>query len=74
MVRDGRLRLDRTVEVSVTNMREKQRLIRLLNPNLRTLQALVERNRTDFFLAVNKRHASCERRAAWPTGGSRPFG
>ncbi len=64
-VRDGRLRLDRTVEVSVTNVREKRHIMGLLNPNLRTLKALLERNRTDFFLAVHKRRPLSQRRAAW---------
>jgi RNA polymerase primary sigma factor len=64
-VRDGRLRLDRTVEVSVTNVREKRHIMGLLNPNLRTLEAMVQRNRADFFFAVNKRHALSQRRAAW---------
>jgi RNA polymerase primary sigma factor len=64
-VRDGRLRLDRTVEVSVTNVREKRHIMGLLNPNLRTLQALVQQNRADFCFAINKRHALSQRRAAW---------
>jgi RNA polymerase primary sigma factor len=64
-VRDGRLRLDRTVEVSVTNVREKRHIMGLLNPNLRTLKALLERNREDFFLAVHKRRPLSQRRAAW---------
>ncbi len=61
----GSLRLDCTVEVSVTNMREKQRILGVLGPNLRTLQALVQRNRADFLLAVDKRRPLSERRAAW---------
>ena len=36
-IRDGRLRLDRTIEVSVTNVREKRHIMGLLEPNLRTL-------------------------------------
>ena len=34
---DGKLRLDRTIEVSVINVREKRRLLKLLGPNLNTL-------------------------------------
>ncbi len=64
-LRQGSLRLDCTVEVSVTNMREKRRIMAVLGPNLRTLRALVERNRADFFLAVHKRRPLSERRAAW---------
>ena len=64
-VRDGRLRLDRTVEVSVTNVREKRHIMGLLNPNLRTLKAMVERNREDFLVAAHKCRPMSERRAAW---------
>jgi RNA polymerase primary sigma factor len=64
-VRDGRLRLDRTVEVSVTNVREKRHIMGLLNPNLQTLLALVQQNRADYGFAVNRQNALSERRAAW---------
>jgi RNA polymerase primary sigma factor len=64
-VRDGRLRLDRTVEVSVTNVREKRHIMGLLNPNLRTLLALVQQNRADYGFAINKQNPLSERRAAW---------
>ena len=37
-IRDGRARLDRTIEVSVINLREKRRLLKLLGPNLHTLE------------------------------------
>jgi RNA polymerase primary sigma factor len=36
-VRDNKLRLDRTMEVSVVNVGEKSRLLKVLTPNLRTL-------------------------------------
>ena len=64
-IRDGRARLDRTMEVSVINLREKRRLLRLLEPNLRTLDQLLRRNRRDFFLAINKRMPRKQRRQAW---------
>jgi RNA polymerase primary sigma factor len=64
-VRDGRLRLDRTVEVSVTNIREKRHIMGLLEPNLRTLHALLRRNRRDFVVVMKKRHPMAQRRAAW---------
>jgi RNA polymerase primary sigma factor len=64
-IRDGRLRLDRTVEVSVTNMREKRRVMRILGPNLATLEALIARNRRDFATAVGRSAPPHVRRAAW---------
>ena len=36
-IRDGKSRLDRTIEVSVINIREKKRLTKVLTPNLATL-------------------------------------
>src|SRR5262245_16332511 len=36
-VRDGQLRLDRTIEVSVTNTTEKKRILKRIWPNLATL-------------------------------------
>jgi RNA polymerase primary sigma factor len=64
-VRDGQLRLDRTVEVSVTNTAEKRRIMRRLGPNLRTLHALLLRNRRDFRVAISRRVPEATRRSAW---------
>jgi len=64
-VRDGELRLDRTVEVSVTNTAEKKRTLRRLGPNVKTLRELVTRNRRDYHIAINKQRPKRERRAAW---------
>ncbi len=64
-VRDGELRLDRTVEVSVTNTAEKKRTLRRLGPNVKTLRELVTRNRKDYRIAINKQRPRRERRAAW---------
>ena len=63
-VRDGKLRLDRTVDVSVTNLRGKRRIMRLLEPNLTTLRAIQKKNRTDFLMMMNRRLPSDVRRAA----------
>jgi len=64
-VRDGRLRLDRTVEVSVTNLREKRHIMGLLEPNLRTLAHLLDQNQEDFRVAGGKKHKMRLRRQAW---------
>lgn len=64
-VRDGELRLDRTVEVSVTNTAEKKRTLRRLGPNVKTLRQLVARDRRDYYVAIDKQRPMCERRAAW---------
>jgi RNA polymerase primary sigma factor len=64
-IRDGRLRLDRTVEVSVTNVREKRHIMGLLPPNLRTLRHLLTENQADFRIAISKTRRRRERRAAW---------
>jgi RNA polymerase primary sigma factor len=64
-VRDGELRLDRTVDVSVTDAPEKKRIMARLHPNLRTLDHLLVRNQGDFRLAISKSTPMAERRAAW---------
>jgi hypothetical protein len=42
-VRDSKLRLDRTIEVSVTNTSEKKRIMLRIGPNLVTLRRLLQR-------------------------------
>ena len=64
-VRDKKLRLDRTIEVSVTNATEKRAIMKRIVPNVRTLQHLLSQNRDDFLTAVNKRLPMRQRRAAW---------
>ncbi|TWT80003.1 RNA polymerase sigma factor SigA [Planctomycetes bacterium CA13] len=64
-VRDKKLRLDRTIEVSVTNAVEKKAIMKRIVPNVRTLQHLLHQNRADFLDAVNKRLTMRQRRAAW---------
>ncbi len=64
-IRDGRSRLDRTIEVSVINIREKKRLTKVLTPNLVTLEHIMADNRKDFARAICKRGSAKQRRAAW---------
>src|SRR6056297_1466618 len=52
-VRDGKLRLDRTIEVSVTNATAKKAIMKRIVPNVETLRHLLEQNRVDFLTAVN---------------------
>jgi len=64
-IRDNKLRLDRTIEVSVINLREKTRLLKVLTPNLRTLHHLMLQNKRDFVLAISRRRSEKQRREAW---------
>ena len=64
-VRDGKLRLDRTIEVSVTNASAKKSIMKRIGPNVETLRHLLEQNRADFLTAVNRKVPMSERRAAW---------
>jgi RNA polymerase primary sigma factor len=59
------LRLDRTIEISVTNTVEKKRVMQRLAPNLATVNALMEKNPGDFLVAVDSRRPLKERVAAW---------
>jgi len=64
-VRDKTLRLDRTIEVSVTNASEKKAIMQRIVPNVRTLEHLLHQNKADYFVAINKRMPKRQRRAAW---------
>ncbi len=64
-VRDKKLRLDRTIEVSVTNAAEKKAIMLRIVPNVRTLRHLLQLNRNDFLIAVDGKQPMRLRRAAW---------
>ncbi len=64
-VRKGELRLDRTIEVSVTNTKEKKSIMRRLGPNLQTLRHLLEQNRTDYLIAISRHNRRNLRHDAW---------
>ncbi len=64
-VRDKTLRLDRTIEVSVTNAAEKKAIMLRIVPNVRTLQHLLSQSRSDYMTAINKKVPMRQRRAAW---------
>jgi RNA polymerase primary sigma factor len=64
-VRDSRQRLDRAVEMRVTDAAEKQRIRSLLTPNLATLCHLLHRHERLFLLAVRRSAPLDERRQAW---------
>ncbi len=64
-VQAGTLRLDRTIEVSVTNTREKKRLLKRIGPNLVTLKRIEQEKRRLFRVAMSKSMADDVRRAAW---------
>ena len=64
-VRDKKLRLDRTIEVSVTNAAEKKAIMQRIVPNCRTIKALLNQNKSDYLKAINKQVPMRQRRAAW---------
>ncbi|RMF44019.1 MAG: sigma-70 family RNA polymerase sigma factor, partial [Planctomycetota bacterium] len=64
-VRDGKLRLDRTIEVSVTNAVEKKAIMKRIVPNIHTLRNLLVLNHHDYFVAIDKKRSDSERRDAW---------
>ena len=71
-VADGELRLDRTIEVSVTNTAEKKRILKRLAPNLATLKHLLRLNQADFRIAVSRRSDPAEKRARLAPAGRPP--
>ncbi len=61
----GKLRLDRTIEISVTNTEEKKRILRRIGPNLQTIHHLLAQNQIDFRIATNRHRSQARRHAAW---------
>ncbi len=61
-IRQGRARLDRTIDVSVSDLDAKRHFFALLEPNLRSLKKMLAKNREDF-LAINSGKLSPEERA-----------
>jgi len=70
-VASGELPFDRTIQTSSTNDLEKQQILGRLPHNLRTLEALLKRNRRDYHIALSKSRPKAERRAAWRRLGRR---
>jgi RNA polymerase primary sigma factor len=64
-VADGALRLDRTIEISVTNTTEKKRILKRIGPNLVTARRLLALNQADYRTAAKRAASSGEKCAAW---------
>lgn len=64
-VQDGRLRVDRTLEVSATDTEKKRRLMGVLPHSLGILRCLLKANRRDFATAMSKSSRPSQRRDAW---------
>lgn len=64
-VSEKKLRLDRTIEVSVTNKAEKERIMQRLIPNLKTIKHLLLANKADYLVAINKTQSPADRHQAW---------
>lgn len=64
-VADGSLRLDRTIEISVTNTSEKKRVLKRIAPNLVTIRHLLAQNQADFRIAVSRTATQAQKRSAW---------
>jgi RNA polymerase primary sigma factor len=70
-VHQGELPFDRTVQVSVTDELQKHQILGRISHNLRTLEALLKRNRHDYAVATSKSRLPAQRRAAWRRLGRR---
>ncbi len=64
-VQQGNLRLDRTIEVSVTNVAGKEAILNRMGPNLATLRTLMESIRKDFSIAIYRKNPRLIQQAAW---------
>jgi RNA polymerase primary sigma factor len=64
-VQKGELRLDRTIEISVTNTSEKKRTLKRLVPNLLTIKHLLQLNQRDYRAAISRKRDSAVKHQAW---------
>ncbi len=64
-IQSGKLRLDRTIEVSVSDTAQKKLIRKRLEHNLRTLTHLLKQNHKDFRVAISRWLPMGQRRQAW---------
>jgi len=64
-VKEGTVRLDRTIEVAVTNTKEKARFLKRLGPNLATLRLIEQEKSRLYRIAMSRSLPLEQRRAAW---------
>ena len=64
-LKEGELRIDRTIEISVSNIAAKREVMKRLIPNLATLTHMLRSNQQDFNVAIRRRHPEAARRVAW---------
>ena len=64
-VASGKLRMDRTIDISVNDKASKLRFQKILPPNLRTLHEIILQNRDDFSIVLRRKNATLEKKAAW---------
>ena len=63
-VHDKQLPFERTLRTSETENASKEQIERRMDPNLRTLQALLKRNDEDFAIVISSEHGRSEKRQA----------
>ncbi|MEI8371428.1 MAG: sigma-70 family RNA polymerase sigma factor [Planctomycetota bacterium] len=61
----GSLRLEKVIGISVSDTREKSRIVQRARCNLKTVSGLLERNRRDFATVISKWRSKTLRRRAW---------
>ncbi len=61
----GKMRLEVVMEKPISSFQQRQRILAVLAPNLRTLSHLIQQDRRDFALVIDKRQALNRRRKAW---------
>ena len=64
-VHGGKLRIDRTIEISVTNIEGKKNVMKRIGPNVTTALHLLGQNRADFAIAISKSTSQTQRVAVW---------
>ncbi|MCH1521788.1 MAG: hypothetical protein L7T80_03050, partial [Arenicellales bacterium] len=64
-IEHGNLRVDRTLDFSVSDKEKRKNIEQRMHPNLKTLRRLIEEMPGDFRLAVSRKSDSALKRDAW---------
>ncbi|MDR2754180.1 MAG: sigma-70 family RNA polymerase sigma factor [Planctomycetaceae bacterium] len=64
-VQAGRLRLEQTVDISVTDRQQRQHLGRLITIHIETLKKILAQNRKDFRITISRTASRIEKKTAY---------
>jgi RNA polymerase primary sigma factor len=61
----GKMRLENALATTISSLEQRRRILAVMEPNFRTLSNLIQQNRRDFAVVVDKSRSAAVRRMAW---------